>query len=386
MILLLAATVVAAPVPATHAAVPAPGKPAGKPGEIKSDAVTPMAERVVRLAALNKRNGQTQEFTAHPGDTLRFATLTVRVRACETTPPWEARQTAAYLQIDDAPVQVRTATVHAPRRVFSGWMFAESPSLNPLEHPLYDVWVRSCTMRFPGHRARYRGRRPVGGVPVEGGEVPRRCQGRVEQSLIGRARHFNRPEPFEMIGQELRVEQPEPADPKPRDERRKGAFRCVGHPREHAFAEERRPQLDPVQPADEAAVLPALDRMGVAAREQPAIGGDDRRIDPRLGTLGRRLGASCHDAGKVAVGGDAEALRAQHLGETAGQMKAVERQDAALLRLDPEHVARGAVVGHREDAERIGAEQHLGVEVPGHAVPAHSGGWRWCQSVARSSA
>ncbi len=136
MILALAAAVAAA-VP------PAPAAPSA------AAIVTPMAERVVRLAALNKRNGQTQEFAAHPGDTLRFATLTVRVRACETTPPWEARQTAAYLQIDDAPVQVRTATTHGPRRVFSGWMFAESPSLNPLEHPLYDVWVRSCTMRFP---------------------------------------------------------------------------------------------------------------------------------------------------------------------------------------------------------------------------------------------
>jgi len=134
-----------APPPAVATVAPAtPGTPT--PGT--PTAVTPMAERVVRLAALNKRNGATQEFSAHPGETLRFATLTVRVRACETTPPWEARQTAAYLQIDDAPVAVRTAP-RAPRRVFSGWMFAESPSLNPLEHPLYDVWVRSCTMRFP---------------------------------------------------------------------------------------------------------------------------------------------------------------------------------------------------------------------------------------------
>ncbi len=124
-----------APVPAAAASTPSAG-------------TTPMAERVVRLAALNKRNGQTQEFTAHPGETFGFATLTVRVRACETTPPWEARQTAAYLQIDDAPVAVRGPATR-PRRVFSGWMFAESPSLNPLEHPLYDVWVRSCTMRFP---------------------------------------------------------------------------------------------------------------------------------------------------------------------------------------------------------------------------------------------
>lgn len=154
MILLLAAAVTGAPLPATtvHAATPAPAAVEAatvKRAPAAPAAVAPMAERVVRLAALNKRNGQTQEFTVHPGDTLRFATLTVRVRACETTPPWEARQTAAYLQIDDMPTQARTATVQATRRVFSGWMFAESPSLNPLEHPLYDVWVRSCAMRFP---------------------------------------------------------------------------------------------------------------------------------------------------------------------------------------------------------------------------------------------
>lgn len=134
---------------AAVAAAPASTPSAPAPKIAPVTAVTPMAERVVAFAALNKRNGTTQEFTAHPGETLRFATLTIHVRACETTPAWEAKQTAAYLQVDDAPAQVRTATTAKPKRVFSGWMFAESPSLNPLQHPLYDVWVRSCTMRFP---------------------------------------------------------------------------------------------------------------------------------------------------------------------------------------------------------------------------------------------
>lgn len=134
MLALAAAVIAAAPAPAKAAPV---------------TAITPMAERVVDLAALNKRNGTTRQFSAHPGDTLRFATLTIRVRACETTPPWEAKQTAAYLQVDDLPAQVRTAIAAKPKRIFSGWMFAESPSLNPLQHPLYDVWVKSCTMRFP---------------------------------------------------------------------------------------------------------------------------------------------------------------------------------------------------------------------------------------------
>ena len=136
MFALAAVAVAAAPVSTPAVVTPATG-------------ITPMAERVVRFAALNKRNGTTQEFSAHPGDTLRFATLTIRVRACETTAPWEARQTAAYFQVDDAPAHVRSGAVPPPRRVYSGWMFAESPSLNPLQHPLYDVWVRSCTMRFP---------------------------------------------------------------------------------------------------------------------------------------------------------------------------------------------------------------------------------------------
>jgi len=153
MSLLAAAAVAAAPVAPTAASSATPktstaAKAAGAKSAAVATAVTPMAERVVAIAALNKRNGTTEQFAAHPGDTLRFATLTIRVRACETTPPWEARQTAAYLQVDDAPVQVRT-TVPKTKRVFSGWMFAESPSLNPLQHPLYDVWVKSCTMRFP---------------------------------------------------------------------------------------------------------------------------------------------------------------------------------------------------------------------------------------------
>ncbi len=116
------------------------------------NAVTPVAERVAVIAALNKRNGQTQQFEVKPGNAVSFGGLTIRVRTCETAPPWEVKQTAAFLQIDELVVQPRTAQrgpVPAAKRVFSGWMFAESPSLNPLADPLYDVWVRSCTMRFP---------------------------------------------------------------------------------------------------------------------------------------------------------------------------------------------------------------------------------------------
>ena len=153
MIVALALAVAAAvlPAPANPAATPpaAPRAATVKSKDAAPSVVTPVADRVVRFAALNKRNGQTEEFSLKPGGTAHFATLTITVRSCETTPPWDQRMTAAYLQIDDAPVRVRTAAVSPPQRIYSGWMYAESPSLNPLQHPLYDVWVRSCTMSFP---------------------------------------------------------------------------------------------------------------------------------------------------------------------------------------------------------------------------------------------
>ncbi len=104
--------------------------------------VTPNAERVVELAAIDKRSGQQRVFKGNPGQSFAFGNLTVAIKTCETTPPWDTRLSGAFLQIDE---KGRSST----KRIFSGWMFAESPSLNPLEHPRYDVWVRSCAMRWP---------------------------------------------------------------------------------------------------------------------------------------------------------------------------------------------------------------------------------------------
>lgn len=105
--------------------------------------VTPNAQRLVSIGAINKRTGLTRVFTGRPGQYFDFGGLRVTVRTCETTPPWEQKLTGAFLLIDE-----RLAKGGA-RRVYSGWMFAESPSLHPLEHALYDIWVKSCVMRFP---------------------------------------------------------------------------------------------------------------------------------------------------------------------------------------------------------------------------------------------
>ena len=106
--------------------------------------VTPMGERVAVLGLLNKRNGIVRDITLKPGQAIRFRDAVVRLRACDATAPWEnERLTGAFVQLD----------VEQPggswKRVFSGWLYKESPSLNVVEHPIYDVWPKSCAISWP---------------------------------------------------------------------------------------------------------------------------------------------------------------------------------------------------------------------------------------------
>jgi len=107
---------------------------------------TPMSERVATIGLLNKRNNVSQDFTMTPGETQRSGDVIVRLQACERTAPWELPQeTGAFVQV---LVQERGDDDFTP--VFSGWLFKNSPSLNVVEHPIYDVWVKDCAMAFPG--------------------------------------------------------------------------------------------------------------------------------------------------------------------------------------------------------------------------------------------
>lgn len=103
-----------------------------------------MAERIAVLGLLNKRNGIVRDLTLKPGQAMRVKDVTVRLRACETTAPWEAEKlTGAFVQMD-----VRRPDGRWTRR-FSGWLYKESPSLNVVEDPVYDVWPKSCAMNWP---------------------------------------------------------------------------------------------------------------------------------------------------------------------------------------------------------------------------------------------
>ncbi len=109
---------------------------------------TPMAERTATIGLLNKRNNISQDLTMKPGETRRIGDVIVALKACERTAPWEMPQeTGAFVQVF---IQQAGGDQAAFGRVFSGWLFKESPSLNVVEHPIYDVWVKDCAMRFPG--------------------------------------------------------------------------------------------------------------------------------------------------------------------------------------------------------------------------------------------
>ncbi len=105
---------------------------------------TPMAQRVAVVGLLNKRNGVSRNLTLKPGQAVRVGDVIVRLRACEHTAPWEQEEfTGAFVQVD----------VQQPdkgwRRYFSGWLYKERPALNVVQHPVYDVWTKSCAMTFP---------------------------------------------------------------------------------------------------------------------------------------------------------------------------------------------------------------------------------------------
>ena len=90
------------------------------------------------LRTLDKVTARTATVTVPVGSPHRFGTLLVTVQACQQTPPEEQPEAAAFLEILDSPPERRAEIV------FTGWMFASSPALSALQHPIYDVWVIGC--------------------------------------------------------------------------------------------------------------------------------------------------------------------------------------------------------------------------------------------------
>jgi hypothetical protein len=117
---------------------------------VESSYGTPVKDRVATLGFLNKRNNLTQDIVLRSGESRRIGNAVIKLATCEKTLPWEKPQEeGAFVQLF-VEERANTDAPLAWHRVFSGWLFKNAPSLNVVEHPVYDVWVKSCAMKFPG--------------------------------------------------------------------------------------------------------------------------------------------------------------------------------------------------------------------------------------------
>jgi hypothetical protein len=118
------------------AAAPAEAVP---PDEV---VVQPPPQRIINptavFAGLDKITGRITSFDVAIEETVQFGALRVTPHACYSRPPTETPRTDAFIDVDEVTLQGEV------RRVFTGWMFATSPGLHAVEHPIYDIWLTDC--------------------------------------------------------------------------------------------------------------------------------------------------------------------------------------------------------------------------------------------------
>jgi hypothetical protein len=144
-----------APAPVQIAPTPAPQPDAAKPAADAAPDKPPEPLKRARssvaiLQALDKVTTETMRFEAPVGQPIRYKTLVFTVRACETTAPDEdAPDQVAYVTVDTQPKAPPGRVAPPGRQIYKGWMYANAPGLNPLEHPVYDAWLIACKTSAP---------------------------------------------------------------------------------------------------------------------------------------------------------------------------------------------------------------------------------------------
>lgn len=93
---------------------------------------------VAEFTGLDKITGQIRTFDVLVDETVQFGALQLTARVCYSRPPTEPPQTTAFVEVDEVTLDRKI------QRIFTGWMFADSPGLNAVDHPIYDVWLTNC--------------------------------------------------------------------------------------------------------------------------------------------------------------------------------------------------------------------------------------------------
>lgn len=94
--------------------------------------------RVAVFTGIDKISGVTHTFDVYINETVKFGQLEITPRICYSRSVTEEPKTTSFLEVDEITLDRRI------RRIFTGWMFAESPGLNAVEHPVNDVWLVAC--------------------------------------------------------------------------------------------------------------------------------------------------------------------------------------------------------------------------------------------------
>lgn len=93
---------------------------------------------VAEFTGVDKITGRIISFDVYIGETVQFGALQVTPRVCYSSPDTEEPKTDSFVEVDEITLDRKI------RRIFTGWMFAESPGLNAVEHAVYDVWLKNC--------------------------------------------------------------------------------------------------------------------------------------------------------------------------------------------------------------------------------------------------
>ncbi len=97
-----------------------------------------IANPVARFTGLDKITGRVTQFDVYVDETVQFGALQITPRACYSRPPSETQRTSVFVEVDQVSLKGSIT------RIFTGWMFADSPALNAVDHAVYDVWLVDC--------------------------------------------------------------------------------------------------------------------------------------------------------------------------------------------------------------------------------------------------
>lgn len=130
--------------------------------------------QVAVFAALDKVTARISKLEVPLGTTVTFGALKVTPHACYSRPPTEQPKTTTFVDVDEVQLDGKE------RRIFTGWMFAESPGLNAVEHPVFDVWLTDC--QKPARATAQKGApAPQAGAPAPPEEPPYEPRRRVRR-------------------------------------------------------------------------------------------------------------------------------------------------------------------------------------------------------------